>query len=263
MPAEPSHLDLSDLRDAIQLACQPTHGPKIIDGRRRVAELPREWVLENIEAIGRSALNFAHEEWGCWEYGRFLELLDHIGAHELLGRMVREGLASEDVDVREIGGVLAEVRRAGRRTNQTLNWTEATMVLVNSNMGSWPVRDVDPLAARTLVHESVLRKPTASNGHQLWYVTVARHTRCSASRATITVCSTIRARPVLSIRLLRLVGPGPNPRSGCRNLATRASDTPIAGGCAGLRLGTRATLSSTKFLPRNSAHWYPRAADAD
>jgi len=102
MPAEPSHLDVSDLRDAIQLACQPTYAPKILDGRKRVAEMPRGWVLENIEAIGRSALNFADKEWGSWEYGRFLELLDQVGAHELLGRMVREGLASADVDVREL-----------------------------------------------------------------------------------------------------------------------------------------------------------------
>jgi hypothetical protein len=102
MPVDSAHPDLSDLRDAVQLACQPTSGPKIVEGRRRVAEMPREWVLENIEAVGRSALNFTDSEWGSWEYGRFLEVLDVIGAHELLGRMVREGLASADVDVRDL-----------------------------------------------------------------------------------------------------------------------------------------------------------------
>ena len=102
MPVDPSHPDVNELRDAIQLACQPTYVPKILEGRRRVAEMPRAWVLVNIEATGRSALNFADKEWGSWEYGRFLELLDHVGAHELLGRMVREGLASADVDVRDL-----------------------------------------------------------------------------------------------------------------------------------------------------------------
>lgn len=102
MLVDPSHPDLGDLRDAIQLACQPTDARKILEGRRRVAEMPRAWVLKNIEAVGRSALNFADKEWGCWEYGRFLELLDHVAAHEPLGRMVREGLASADVEVRDL-----------------------------------------------------------------------------------------------------------------------------------------------------------------
>jgi hypothetical protein len=98
MPLESAHPELSDLRDALQLACQPTYAPKTLEGRRRVAEMPREWVLENIEAVGRSNLNFAD----YWEYGRFLEVLDVIGAHQLLRRMVREGLASADVDVRDL-----------------------------------------------------------------------------------------------------------------------------------------------------------------
>src|SRR3954453_1470726 len=101
MPADPAHPDLSRLRDATQLACQSTNGPKILEGRRRVAEMPRPWVLENIETIGRSALNFADENWGYWEYGRFLEVLHEIGAAELLGRMIREGLESPDLDIRD------------------------------------------------------------------------------------------------------------------------------------------------------------------
>jgi hypothetical protein len=100
MPVDSVHPDLSDLRAAVERACQPTYAPYILEGRKRVAEMPRQWVLENVEAVGRAALNFADKEWGSWEYGRFLEVLDVIGAHELLGRMVREGLASSEVDVR-------------------------------------------------------------------------------------------------------------------------------------------------------------------
>src|SRR5688500_11504589 len=102
MPVDAAHPDLKDLRAAVARACEPTYAPYILEGRKRVAEMPRQWVLENIEAVGRSTLNFADKEWGAWEYGRFLELLDEVGASELLGRMVREGLASADLDVREL-----------------------------------------------------------------------------------------------------------------------------------------------------------------
>lgn len=96
---------MNDLRDAVLLACQPTYVPKILDGRKRVAEMPRPWVLENIEAVGRAALDFADKEWGYWEYGRFLELLVVIGARELLRRMVDEGMASSDVNVRDFAEI--------------------------------------------------------------------------------------------------------------------------------------------------------------
>ena len=102
MSRDTAYPDLNELRAAIQRACQPTWVPYILEGRKRVEKMPRQWVLDNIETIGRSSLDFADKEWGYWEYGRFLELLDHVGAHELLGCMVREGLASADVDVRDL-----------------------------------------------------------------------------------------------------------------------------------------------------------------
>jgi hypothetical protein len=102
MCVDATYPELSDLRAAVERACKPTYVPYINEGRKRVAELPRDWVLQNIEAVGRSALHFADKEWGAWEYGRFLELLNLLGAQELLGRMVREGLASPDVDVHDL-----------------------------------------------------------------------------------------------------------------------------------------------------------------
>ena len=102
MSRDPTHPELTELRAAVELACQPTYGPHIVLGRERIAGMPRQWVLENIEAVGRSALDFADKEWGYWEYGRFLEVLDKIGASELLGRLVAEGLQSSDMDVREM-----------------------------------------------------------------------------------------------------------------------------------------------------------------
>ena len=108
MTDDATHPALSELRAAVERACQPTYVPYILDGRKRVAEMPRQWVLENIEAIGRAALNFTDKEWGSWEYGRFLEVLDYVGASDLLGRMVREGLQNSDVDVRELAQLWAD-----------------------------------------------------------------------------------------------------------------------------------------------------------
>lgn len=79
------------------LACQPTYVPHIEDGRRRVAAMPREWALANIEAAARSTLDLDD----YWAYSRLLELLDHIGAHAQVRAMVSEGLASSDADVRD------------------------------------------------------------------------------------------------------------------------------------------------------------------
>jgi hypothetical protein len=73
-----------------------------------VAELPREAVLKNIDAVARSVLNFND----YWEYGRFLELLDHVGAHDKVAALVDEGLKSSDEDVRELAELWAERGRS-------------------------------------------------------------------------------------------------------------------------------------------------------
>jgi hypothetical protein len=69
--------------------------------------MPRPWVLANVEQVGRAALNLAD----YWEYGRFLEVLDVIGAHDLLRRFVEEGLRSQEFDVRDIAELWSD--RAG------------------------------------------------------------------------------------------------------------------------------------------------------
>ena len=69
--------------------------------------MPREWVLANIDAVARGVLNFSD----YWEYGRFLELLDHIGAHEMVSALVIEGLTSSEEDVRDIAELWSERRR--------------------------------------------------------------------------------------------------------------------------------------------------------
>jgi len=71
-----SGTDVDHLREANSLACQPQNASRIEQGRKSVAEMPRAWVLQNIEAIAHTVLELND----FWEYGRYLELLNHIGA---------------------------------------------------------------------------------------------------------------------------------------------------------------------------------------
>ena len=93
-----SETDVNQLREAVALACQPQNAWRILQGRTHVAALPRDWVLSNIEIVARSVLAL-HDS---WEYGRYLELLDHIGARDIVRSMVDEGLEHADPDVRDM-----------------------------------------------------------------------------------------------------------------------------------------------------------------
>ena len=92
-----------ELREAVALACQPQNAGRIVQGRDRVAAMPREWVLANIDAIARGVLDLGD----YWEYGRYLELLDHLGARDKVSAIVAEGLKSADVDVRDMAELWA------------------------------------------------------------------------------------------------------------------------------------------------------------
>ncbi len=98
MQSDSNHPELHELQAAVERACQPTHARYILEGRERVSKLPRDWVLTNIERVGRNALNFAD----YWEYGRFLEVLEVVGAFELIHKFVAEGLQSSEFDVRDM-----------------------------------------------------------------------------------------------------------------------------------------------------------------
>ncbi len=87
---------LEDLRSSVALACQPTGSTSIMKGRSQVYDLPREWVLENIEHAAFSILDLSD----YWEFRRLLELLQPLDS-EILQRFVSIGLAHTDADVRE------------------------------------------------------------------------------------------------------------------------------------------------------------------
>ena len=98
-----SHPDAEELRQAVALACRPQNAGRIVQGRDRVAAMPREWVLANVEAAARSVVDFGD----YWEYARYLELLDHLGAVDEVSTMVAEGLKSADWDVRDVAEMWA------------------------------------------------------------------------------------------------------------------------------------------------------------
>jgi len=104
MQREFNNPDIRELQAAVKRACQPTHARLIMEGRGLVAKLPRDWILANIEQVGRSVLNFAD----YWEYGRFLEVLEAIEAWELIRKFVGEGLVSPEFDVRDLADLWAQ-----------------------------------------------------------------------------------------------------------------------------------------------------------
>lgn len=95
---------MEELRAAVELACSPAYVPYIIEGRKRVAAMPRPWVLGCIREAAGQALDLSD----FWEYGRLLELLAEIGATDYLRELVTSGLQSQDADVRDMAGLWAE-----------------------------------------------------------------------------------------------------------------------------------------------------------
>jgi hypothetical protein len=90
---------LDKLRAAVQLACQPSYVPRIVQGREHVMGMPRAWVLEHITCIADQALDLNDE----WEYRRLLELLDSLEPG-LAQRFVLHGLSSPHPEIREAAG---------------------------------------------------------------------------------------------------------------------------------------------------------------
>lgn len=87
---------LDTLREAVQLACTPTHVGRIVEGRNQVLAMPRPWVLERVERVAAEALDLSD----YWEYRRLLELAELLDAG-LVRRLIPLGLGSRNPDVRE------------------------------------------------------------------------------------------------------------------------------------------------------------------
>lgn len=73
------------------LACQSSNIRNIELGRAAVLALPRDWVVQNIEAFAESLLALGDE----WEYRRLCELY-YLLDRRLLQRLVDRGRASDN-----------------------------------------------------------------------------------------------------------------------------------------------------------------------
>lgn len=66
-----------DLQAAIQLACQPQNGQRIVAGRQQVLAMPRAWVLQTIERVAAECLDLTDD----WQYRRLMELAGDIDSN--------------------------------------------------------------------------------------------------------------------------------------------------------------------------------------
>jgi hypothetical protein len=94
---------IADLRDAIQLACQPQNAWRIEAGRKKILAMPRLWVIEHIEQVANDAIDLSD----YWEYRRLLEVAAMLD-RELLQRLVAIGSRSHDPDVSEAAADFAQ-----------------------------------------------------------------------------------------------------------------------------------------------------------
>lgn len=84
------------LRAAVSLACTPQNAHRIVQGREAVLALPRDWVLQHLQAVATQVLDLSDD----WEYRRLLELARLLDA-ELTARLVAIGIGHDDPDVRD------------------------------------------------------------------------------------------------------------------------------------------------------------------
>jgi hypothetical protein len=84
------------LRAALERACRAQNDSVITRGRAEILAMPRDLVLQNIEALAPLTLPLDED----WEYRRLLELFAELDA-PLLQRLITRGLKSANPEVRE------------------------------------------------------------------------------------------------------------------------------------------------------------------
>ncbi len=96
VPTLPEETAFQILRYFVKLACEPTNIRPITIGREAVLELPRIWVLKNIERIALENLDLEDD----WEFRRLAELYSMLNK-ELVQKHVLSGLKSSNPEIRE------------------------------------------------------------------------------------------------------------------------------------------------------------------
>ena len=86
----------SILKKYLLEACQASYVPNITKARNKILELPKEWLVNNINSVATGLLNLSDE----WEYRRLLELYKMLD-EELVLQLVSAGLKSSNPEVQE------------------------------------------------------------------------------------------------------------------------------------------------------------------
>lgn len=97
VPALRSDVALRVLQEAMSFACQATHTGVIVIARQVIAEMPRDWLRENLIVAAKARLNFDDD----WEYRRLLELTAQV-CPDLIVRLIPLGQESTNPEVREV-----------------------------------------------------------------------------------------------------------------------------------------------------------------
>ena len=91
LPAPVAHQAIAAL---LGRACQAQHIRNIELGHEAAAEMPRLWLVREIEAVAARTLNL-HDE---WEFRRLLELYQFLNP-QLLSRLIAQGLQSRNPEI--------------------------------------------------------------------------------------------------------------------------------------------------------------------
>lgn len=93
----PSCVSEKALRILIENACQGQNCAPIEVARKKVNEINKDWLKENMLEVANSCLDFSDE----WEYRRFMELVE-LTVPELKQKVLEIGEKSEIDDIREV-----------------------------------------------------------------------------------------------------------------------------------------------------------------
>ena len=86
------------LPDLISLACEPTYAPTIINARRAILALPKEWVLKHMDPSIERILKSDDD----WAYRRLLELCSLLN-RDLTLKIAAIAASHEHPDIKEAG----------------------------------------------------------------------------------------------------------------------------------------------------------------
>lgn len=87
----------SVLKYLLDLACQSQNERNITLGRKALQEIPRNWVLNNIERNAEHLLQLNNE----WEFRRLLELYSLLDK-TILSKLINRGINNPNAVIREV-----------------------------------------------------------------------------------------------------------------------------------------------------------------